>query len=250
MPWLDDLAAASTKPVRHMNASGGNSGGSNVITSASQVDAFRANLKGKTPAAAKENMTACRFEWMKSKADKRRGVSIGLADAVDPVGVVPLRSMLPVAVSQKPLGLDKNAQNKMELDRAMPQALDRSNLKPEQDSSQAAPVAKVQKRGRGRARRGSMPSIPSIPCGPLTSGHGEGPVPRGQNSKDSVTATRVNQLAHLSSLSTAPVTSNRTASVIAGANFDLFMSSLEYSRFEKANPLPGVKRGSSRRPVR
>ena len=37
--------------------------------------------------------------------------------------------------------------------------------------------------------------------------------------------------------------SDETAKAIAGANFDLFMSSLEFNRFDSADPLPGVTRG-------
>jgi len=39
--------------------------------------------------------------------------------------------------------------------------------------------------------------------------------------------------------------SDETAQAIAGANFDLFMSSLEYNRFETTDPLPGVTRGTA-----
>lgn len=246
--------------------------------SASQVDAFRAKLKGghaPAPAApaAKKSTGPSRFEWMKkTKADTRRGV-------LSPVGSAPPPSVLPptdpsqlmnFSRSAEPSkwtsprsrsAMDKNAQNKMELDLLMPQ----------QHKSTAV---KAQKRGKRGVRRGSLPPGPltsghgespvsvrrtSLPTGPLTSGHGEW---RGQSvAGGSAAQGRMKQLAPTvyavereggawSSINTKPLTNCQTASATASTNFDTFMSTLEYNRFTTANPLPGVTGGSGSRPLR
>jgi len=291
-PWRSDMAAASNclKAARPGGGYMADSGGvpATSAASASQVDAFRAKLKGghaPAPAAptAKKSTNSSRFEWMKkSKADSRRGV-------LSPVGPPP--SVLPPpdpsqlmnfsrAASQEPAkwtsprsrsAMDKNAQNKMELDLLMPKQY--KSLAPADKT--LAPAVKAQKRGKRGVRRGSLPPGPltsghgespvsvvrrsSLPTGPLTSGHGEW---RGQSmAGGGAVQGRMKQLAPTvyavereggawSSINTTPLTNCQTASATASTNFDTFMSTLEYNRFTTANPLPGVTGGTGSRPVR